>query len=239
MDDPLYQRKLLIIDDHADLLSVLDSLFSRFGATVITASDPREGLRQFYAQHPDLVILDLMMPGMDGWEVCESLRRLSDVPILMLTAMGGSEQIARGLEGGADDYVTKPFANQVLLARARALLRRSAQTPGSEKPLAYADDHLAVDLEQRRVLVDQQPVKLTPTEYRLLACLVQNAGRVLSHDQILTHVWGPECVGSTQYVHVYISRLRRKLEEDWTNPCYLLTEPGVGYRFEHRHAPAP
>jgi len=239
MDDPLVDRKLLVIDDDPTVLKLLDSLFSKAGATVIPARGAQEGLRQFYDQHPDLVILDIMMPGIDGWAVCESLRRLSDVPILMLTVLDSTEQITRGLEGGADDYVTKPFANQVLLARTRALLRRATQPPGSEKPLGFADGHLTVDLEQRQVLLDQQPVELTPTEYKLLAYLVHNAGRLLSHDQILRHVWGSECMGSTQYVHVYINRLRRKLEKDWTDPYYLVTEPGVGYRFEDWPMSAP
>ena len=239
MHDPLHDRKLLVIDDNLDLLELLDTLFSKAGATVITARDAREGLHQFYDQRPDLVLLDIMLPGMDGWEVCESLRKLSDVPILMLTALGNTEQIARGLEGGADDYVTKPFANQVLLARVRALLRRSTQASGGEELLTYANGHLTVDLEKRRVLLDQQPVKLSPTEYKLLAYLVHNAGRLLSYDQILRHVWGPECMGNTQYVHVYINRLRRKLEKDWSDPYYLVTESGVGYRFEDWPMPAP
>jgi two-component system KDP operon response regulator KdpE len=237
MDDPLVHRKLLVIDDDLSLLNLLNDLFTRAGATVIPARDAHEGLRQFYAQQPDLVILDILMPGIDGWEVCKSLRRLSDVPILMLTALGNTEQITRGLEKGADDYVTKPFANQVLLARVRALLRRSTRAFEGEPLLIYADGHLTVDLEKRQVLVDQQPIRLSPTEYKLLAYLVQNAGRVLSHEQILTHVWGAECLGYTEYIHMYINRLRRKLEEDWTDPHYLVTEPRVGYRFEHRHLP--
>jgi two-component system KDP operon response regulator KdpE len=237
MPDPLHDSKILVIDDDPEVLELVRLLFARAGAHVVTASTARQGLRHFYDQHPDLVILDLMMPGMDGWNACERLRELSDVPIMMLTALTQTDNIVRGLEHGADDYVTKPFANQVLLARARALVRRAEQSAPGQKPLVYDDGYLAIDLARRRVQVRQQPAGLTPTEYSLLGYLFKHAGRVLTHDQILKQIWGPECLDSTHYVHVYVHRLRQKLEQDPENPRYLLTEPGVGYRFESPATP--
>jgi two-component system KDP operon response regulator KdpE len=239
MPDSLHDRKILVIDDDRDLLDLMDLLLSRVGAHVLTARDARQGLRQFYNHRPDLVILDLMMPGMDGWEACERFRELSDVPILMLTALDQDGDMVRGLNCGADDFVTKPFASQVLLARARALLRRAELSVPGEKPLVYDDGYLAIDLAQRRVRVRQQPAKLTPTEYSLLVYLLKHANRVLTHEQILAQIWGEECLDSTHYVHVYIHRLRQKLEQDPEQPRYLLTEPGIGYRFELPVAPVP
>lgn len=156
MPDSLHDRKILVIDDDPDLVRLMDLVFSQAGAHVLTARDGREGLRQFYDYRPDLVILDLMMPGMNGWEACEHIRELSDVPIMMVSALDRGDDIVRGLDCGADDYVTKPFANQELLARARALLRRARQSAPDRKPLAYDDDYLTVDLGRRRVQVRQQ-----------------------------------------------------------------------------------
>jgi two-component system KDP operon response regulator KdpE len=232
MPDPLHDSRILVIDDDPEILELVRLLFDRTGAHVWTARDARQGLRQFYDHRPDLVILDLMMPGLNGWDTCERLRELSDVPIMMLTALKQNGDIARGLDHGADDFVSKPFANQVLLARARALLRREERSAPGQRPHAYDDGYLSIDLERRRVRVRQQPAKLTPTEYKLLAYLLKHAGRVLTHEQILEQIWGPECLDSTHYVHVYVHRLRQKLEQDPEHPRYLLTEPGVGYRFE-------
>jgi two-component system KDP operon response regulator KdpE len=228
----MHNRKILVIDDDPGLMELLQHLFGREGAQVLAASNAQEGLRQFYAHRPDLVILDIMMPGTDGWKVCKSLRQLSDVPILMLTVLDSAQDIARALDGGADDFVTKPFSNQVLLARARALLRRAPMVPENEKAQVYDDGNLTVDLGRRQVWLRQQRIRLSLTEYGMLTCLVQNAGRVLTYEQILRLVWGEAYLGNTQYVHVYIHSLRRKLEEDPAHPRYLWTEPGVGYRFE-------
>ena len=232
MPDPLHDSKILVIDDDPELLELVRLLFARAGAHVLTALDARQGLRQFYDHRPDLVILDLMMPGLDGWDTCQRLRELSEVPIIMLTALNQTDSIVRGLDHGADDYVTKPFANRVLLARARARLRRAELSAPGQKPLVYDDGYLAIDLDRRRVRADRRPVELTPTEYSLLAYLLKHASRVLTHEQILERIWGPECLDSTHYVHVYVHRLRQKLEQDPEHPRYILTEPGVGYRFE-------
>lgn len=236
MNDPLQNAKILVIDDDPEILELLELFLSRAGAQTFTARNAQDGLRQFYECRPDLVILDLMMPGMDGWEVCERLRQLADVPIMMLTALSSSQDMVRGLDCGADDYVAKPFEKQVLLARVRALLRRVGRPATEAPPGMYDNGHLAIDLEGRRVSVRRQPVRLTPTEFKVLSYLAGNASRVLTHEQILKRVWGPECQDSAQYVHVYIHRLRQKLEEDPAEPRYLITEPGVGYRFEWRSA---
>jgi DNA-binding response OmpR family regulator len=173
-----------------------------------------------------------MMPGMDGCTVCQRIRQVSDVPIIMLTAMNRENDIIRALDYGADDYVTKPFSHNVLLARTRAALRRARVSAPPKTPLVYYDNHLIIDRNKHRVFVDGQAVKLTAIEFRLLTYLFQNAGRVLNFRQILNNVWGEEYQGNTEYVHVYIQRLRRKVEIDPSSPTYILTEHGVGYRFE-------
>jgi two-component system KDP operon response regulator KdpE len=225
--------KVLVVDDDPALLPLIEYTFAREDYEVHCASDGKEALRQFFAHRPDLVILDIMMPRMDGWETCRRIREVSDVPIVMLTARGQDEDVIRGLEYGADDYLTKPFSIKVLVARARAVLRRAALPPVDySESTTYADDYLTMDLQQRRVTVRGEIVKLTPTEYRLLAYLVQNAGRALTFSQILQSVWGWEYQDDVDYVRVYIWHLRQKLEEDPKNPKYIQTETGVGYRFE-------
>ena len=232
MDDPLHGRTVLVVDDDPQLLTLVERMLAQTGARTVLAEDGHAGLRLFYQHRPDLVILDIMMPGLNGHEVCRLLRELSDVPVLMLTALDDAGQIAASLGEGADDYVTKPFHNEVLLARLRALLRRARRPFPGETRLAYDDGHLAIDLDRRRVRVRGEEVSLTPTEYELLRYLCEHPGRVLTYAQILSHVWGAECVDSTQYVHVYVHRLRGKLGEEPANRRYLITEPGVGYRFE-------
>jgi DNA-binding response OmpR family regulator len=232
MELNVQSKKVLIIDDDVHIRKAGEHIFARAGAEVYTAANSQEGLRMLYASQPNLVILDIMMPDEDGFETCRQIRRLSDVPVIMLTALKQDEDIVRGLECGADDFVTKPFSQEVLLARARAVIRRSQLAPPTEKINSFSDDYLTVDLERYRVLVRGEPANLTPTEYRLLTYLVQNAGRVLTFHQILEHVWGWEYQDSIDYVHVYMSHLRQKLEEDPKRPRYLLTEHGIGYRFE-------
>jgi DNA-binding response OmpR family regulator len=232
--DPLMEKnKVLVVDDDPALLSLIEYTFEREGYEVLTASDGKEAIRQFFEHRPNLVILDVMMPRMDGWETCRRIREVSEVPIIMLTARGQDEDIVRGLEYGADDYLTKPFSIKVLMAHARAVLRRAALPPvEGEEPITYCDDYFTIDLRERRVSVVGEPVKLTPTEYRLLAYMVQNANRVLTFQQILQNVWGWEYQDDLDYVRVYVWHLRQKLEEDPKNPKYIQTEVGVGYRFE-------
>ena len=226
------QKKILVIDDDPRLVKLVDYSLTQEGYEVYKAYDGQEGLRQMYSHQPDLVILDIMMPKMDGWQVCRRIREMSNVPIIMLTAKGGEEDIARGLDYGADDYLTKPFRVKELLARVRAVLRRAALPPPTEEPVTYSDEYLTVNLAERRVVVQGEPVKLTPTEFRLLALLVKNAGRVLTFQQILEHVWGWEYQDDVDYVRIYVWHLRQKIEEDPSQPRYILTEYGVGYRFE-------
>ncbi|UCC62800.1 MAG: response regulator transcription factor [Anaerolineae bacterium] len=225
-------KRILIVDDDPELLWIVGLAFSQAGAQVFTAADGQEGLRQFYAHQPHLVILDIMMPLLDGWQVCRRIRDVSDVPIIMLTIRAEDSSIIRGLDYGADDYVPKPFSVKVLLARARAVLRRAAPSSDRVRPTVYDNGYLAVDLDKRQVLVRGRPVELSAIEYRLLACLVQNAGRTLTFSQILEHVWGWEYRNHLEYVHVYIWHLRQKLERDPKQPEYLLNDRGVGYQFK-------
>ena len=230
MGNGLDKKKVLIIDDDENICDIVEVSFSDAGAKTYVASHGKEGLQQFFAHRPDLVILDVMMPEMDGWMVCQQIRLFSDVPIIMLTALQQDNEIIRGLDYGADDFISKPFSTKVLLARARALLRRTEIPSASEN--SYNDGYLSIDLEKRQVLVNGTLVKLTATEFRLLAYLLQNARQVLTYSQILESVWGPEYRDNSDYVHVYLSHLRKKIEEDPRNPRYLLTEHGVGYRFQ-------
>ena len=233
----MHGRKVLVIDDEKDFLDLIKIALEGFGATVDTASSAEEGLRLFRDRQYDLVLLDVMMPGIDGFRACEAFRDLSDVPIIMLTAMSGDAEVVRGLECGADDYLVKPFSRQVLLARARAVLRRAELAPERRGPMRYEDGHLAFDLAQQEVSVQGQPVKLTPTEYNLLECLVCHTDHLRTPQQILECVWGPEYVDSVEYVHVYVHRLRQKLEPDPQNPRYLLNMSGSGYLFRMLDAP--
>ena len=233
MAERVESTKILVVDDDPALLPLIEYTFAKEGYEVYCAGDGKQALREFFAHHPDLVILDVMMPRMDGWETCRRIREVSEAPIIMLTARGEEEDIIQGLEYGADDYLTKPFSIKVLLAHARAVLRRAALPPlGEQEATTYADDYLTMDLKERRVTVDGELIKLTPTEYRLLAYLVQNAGRSLTSRQILENVWGWEYQDDVDYVRVYVWHLRQKLEEDPKNPQYIQTETGVGYRFE-------
>jgi two-component system KDP operon response regulator KdpE len=222
-------QKVLVIDDDANIVQLLVHTFSQAGAQVYIATSGEDGLRQFYVHRPDLVILDVIMPEMNGWQVCSRIRQISQVPIIFLSAIDGEDNVVHGLNVGAVDYVTKPFSPQVLVARARAALRRTELASGMEKSKTYRDNYLTIDLDERRVLVGEERVKLTGTEFRLLTYLLENAGRVLSFGQILENVWGWEYRDSVNYVHVYVWHLRKKLEEDPRNPQYLLTEHGVGY----------
>jgi len=220
-------KKILLIDDDVNMHRVLHYSLSRAGAEVFLARDGEEGLRQFQTNHPDLVIIDIMMPCPDGYETCRRIRQQSAVPIIMLTARSRDEDIVRGLEYGADDYVTKPFSVKVLMARMRAALRRASQSPTEPKPMVYSDGYLTIDLDKKRVVADGKPVQLTATEYQLLALMVENAGRVLSPKQILERVWGWEYLDDVDYVRVYIWHLRQKLEKDPARPKYLLNDHGL------------
>jgi two-component system, OmpR family, KDP operon response regulator KdpE len=226
------QTHILVVDDDPNICELLQRTLSREGLTVSVAGGGKEALRSFFDQRPDLVLLDIMMPDLDGYQVCQRLRELSDVPIIMVTALDGASDIVQGLNCGADDYVTKPFELAVLRARIDALLRRSTLHHKNGASVSYSDHYLVVDTGQRSVLVNGERVALSPTEYDLLIMLVEHAGQLLTYSQLLERVWGWEYRDQTEYLHVYMSRLRRKLEPDPGTPRYLLTEQRVGYRFE-------
>ncbi len=228
----MQRKKILVIDDDPRLLKLVELIFSQAKAQVYTATTGQEALSQFYAYQPNLVILDLMLPEMDGWEICRRIRQVSQVPLIMLTALHREDDIIQGLINyGADGYITKPFNANELVARAEALLRRAALPPAIEEPNLYSDIYLTIPADQYRVFVRGEPVKLSVTELRLLTYLVQNAGRTVTFQQILENVWGGG-QANVEYVHAYIWHLRQKLEPNPRSPIYLLTEYGVGYSFE-------
>ena len=227
----MHARRVLVIDDDSDIVQLIEDILTDAGAAVDVALGAEDGLRLFRTRRYDLVLLDVVMPGMDGWQVCKILRDLSGIPIIMLTALSGVAEETRALDTGADDYLVKPFSPKVLLARARAVLRRTELPPDRSRTLAYQDEHLAFDLARRQVSVRGQPVELTRTEYDLLEFLLHNTDHPLTPGQILKQVWGPRYAGNLRYVHVYVYRLRQKLEPDPQKPRYLLDMPGAGYLF--------
>lgn len=228
----MFSKKVLIIDDDADLRQLAGLIFKKAGAQVSTARDGLEGVSKLFTHHPDLVILDVLMPAINGFEVCERIRQVSDIPLIMLTALNHEQEMLRGLEAGADDYLSKPFNADILLARAKTVLRRTEQPNGHSNGFGYNDGRLSIDYERRHVLIKGKQIKLTPIEFRLLVYMARNAGKVLTFQQILTNVWGEEYQGSIDYVHVYISHLRSKVEENTKRPRYIVTVHGVGYIFE-------
>lgn len=223
--------KLLIIDDDDKLVEAVELYLSKVGYDIVTAADGLQGVQQMYGQQPDLIILDVMMPKMDGWETCRRIREISDVPIIMLTARGQESDRVMGLKLGADDYVAKPFGLKELEARVEAVLRRARLHPRDKGRILYADDELMIDSERLEVSKGGERMQLTATEQRLLFYLAENAGRVLTNQQILEVVWGSEYVNEVDYVKLYIWRLRKKIEKDPRQPEYILTERGLGYRF--------
>ncbi len=228
------QPTVLVIDDEVMHLDMVKDALRTAGYRVLTATDGRAGLRQLYEARPDLVLLDVNMPEMDGWTVCERIREVSNIPIIMLTARNAPEEVIKGLDLGADDYIAKPFELGVLLARVRANLRRAASPPTPPENEGYSDEYLTIDLDERRVRVEGKIVRLTPTEFNLLALMVSRAPRTVPYRELLERVWGFEYIDDIDYLRVYIWHLRRKLEPDPKNPVYILNELGVGYRFEKR-----
>jgi DNA-binding response OmpR family regulator len=222
--------RLLIIEDDLTLNSLLAAYLGNRGYEIRSARDGEEGLRLAEEEQPNLVILDIMMPGMDGWETCRRLRQTSQMPILMLTAKVGQEDVIQGLELGADDYLKKPFDLKELELRVQAILRRSS-APAAEPAAIYDDERLHVDVERRLVMLEGRPVHLTPTEFRLLGYLVGHRDRAVPHEELLAEVWGPEYTDDTAILSVYIRYLREKLEEKPGQPRHICTEWGVGYRF--------
>jgi DNA-binding response OmpR family regulator len=224
---------VLVIDDDDDIRGLVRTLLERGGATVHDAANGREGLREFHARRPDLVVLDVSMPEMDGWSVLERIRDMSEVPVLMLTARGDELERVRGLQAGADDYVVKPFGRQELAARVNALLRRASRGVSREQEAdTYADAYLTIDWAQARVAVGEREVQLTPLEFRLLSTFVRHPRQVLSREQLLELVWGDAYGVGGDQVKLYVGYLRRKLDPDDADGVPIETVRGFGYRYK-------
>jgi DNA-binding response OmpR family regulator len=224
------KSRVLVVDDDPDIRRLLGELLRRAGHDVVEADNGRSGLRAFHANSPDLVLLDVSMPELDGWQTLERIRDLSDVPVLMLTARGDELERVRGLQAGADDYVVKPFGRQELLARVQAVLRRSSARP-AETSESYADERVEIDFAQRAVRYGGRDVSLTPLEFKLLAAFVRHPRQVLSRDQLLDQVWGDSYGVSGDQVKLYVGYLRRKLDPDSPESVPIETVRGFGYRY--------
>jgi DNA-binding response OmpR family regulator len=225
--------RVLVIDDDEDIRRLVKTLLERGGSIVQVAADGREGLREFHSFRPDLVVLDVSMPELDGWNVLERIRDMSDVPVLMLTARADELERVRGLQAGADDYVVKPFGKQELVARVSALLRRAARGGSREQEAdSYADAYLNVDWAQARVTVGDREVQLTPLEFRLLSTFVRHPRQVLSREQLLELVWGDAYGVGGDQVKLYVGYLRRKLDPELPDSVPIETVRGFGYRYK-------
>lgn len=227
----LKDKLILVVDDEVHMIKFMRMNLELEGCRVVSATNGREALDRARDDMPDVILLDIMMPVMDGFETLRRLREFSQVPVLILTAKDEEEDRVRGLELGADDYIGKPFSHRELVSRIRAVLRRHYIAPPVPQTTVVVDDRLTIDFARREVLVNGERVNLRPTEYRLLYHLVQNAGYVQTHQMLLTKVWGPEYRDENHYLRLYITYLRQKIEEDLANPKYILTERGIGYRF--------
>jgi two-component system KDP operon response regulator KdpE len=240
--DELSKKHILVVDDEPRMVRFIRLNLEADGYWVSEAYNGLEALQQVRENLPDLVVLDVSMPELDGFETLKEIRKISDVPVIMLTVRGEEVDRVRGLDLGADDYVTKPFSPRELASRIKAVLRRTAKAPPVDKTLLVIDEDLAIDFPRREVIVRGKRVKLRPTEWRLLYHLVNNAGWVMTHEMLLSKVWGHEYRDEDHYVRLYITYLRKKIEPDPAHPKYILTERGVGYRFvdfRRRQLPKP
>jgi len=219
---------ILVVDDDIRMLRMMKRMLELENFQTITANSGEAALKEFEKENPDLVLLDIMMPDMNGYTVCQHIREFSEVPIIMVTAMGDDKQKVEGLDIGADDYVTKPFSASELAARVRAILRRTGSQERQHNSLFRYKD-LVIDYASNRVSMQDKELILTSTEYRLLSYISQNAGRVVTPDQLLNKVWGEAYLGAPHLLQVNIARLRKKLGDDARNPTYILTRPGIGY----------
>ncbi len=231
LGESLMKKRILVVDDEPRMRRFVHMNLDLEGYEVIEADNGVRALERVRDDMPDLVVLDVMMPDLDGYETLAHIRETSSVPVIMLTVKGDEDDRIRGLDLGADDYVTKPFSPRELSSRIRAVLRRAEPgKPGAAEPLVI-DDDLAIDFPRRAVLVRGEAVKLRPTEYKLLMHLVENAGWIVPQETLLSKVWGPEYRDDNQLLRLYINYLRKKIEPDPANPKYILTERGVGYQF--------
>ncbi len=230
-DNRFKNYRILVVDDEQRMARFIRLNLEQDGFRVTEAYNGTQALDKLRTALPDLLLLDVMLPDFDGFEVLRTIRKISTVPVIMVTAKSEEDERIRGLELGADDYVTKPFSPRELVSRVRAVLRRAEISSESAHGIIEVDERLKIDFDRHEIWVDGKLVSLRPTEYRLLYYLVQNAGWVVSHDQVLTNVWGYEYQDQPHYVRLYINYLRQKLELDPANPKYILTERGIGYRF--------
>ena len=226
------KTRILVVDDELSIIKFLRANLVDKRYEVLVAMNGVEALETFEKELPDLMILDIMMPKMDGFEVCRRLREWSQIPVIMLSAQGDEGDKVKCLDLGADDYITKPFGASELIARVRAVLRRAEMTATIPTQPSFTSGDLHINFARRRVTVAGKEVKLTPTEYGLLQEFVLNAGKVLTHTHLLNKVWGPEYREEREYLHVFVRRLRAKLEHDPKNPRYIVTVTGVGYQFK-------
>jgi two-component system KDP operon response regulator KdpE len=222
---------VLLVDDDPQVIRLVKANLESSGYRVLSAADALRALSLFDLEMPDLLVLDIMLPGVNGYEICQRVREISTAPIIMLTAKVEDADKVKGLKIGADDYVTKPFNVEELLARIEAVLRRAGASSNQPTPRTFIHDKIAVDFLRRRVTVGGQEVQLTLTEYKLLTELVNNAGRVMLHRELLTRVWGAEYQDESEYLRAYVRHLRQKIEPDPHQPKYILSKPGIGYMF--------
>ena len=224
-------KTVLVVDDESRMVEFIAMNLELEGFHVVRAANGSGALEKATKEHPDLVLLDIMMPDMDGFETLQELREISSVPVIFLTAKSEEVDRIKGLDLGADDYITKPFSPKELVSRIRAVLRRTEPAAVTSSEIVV-DNELRINFDQRKVIVRGQEIRLRPTEYRLLYQLVTNAGKLLTHEVILSRVWGAEYRDEDQYVRLYITYLRQKIEKDPKNPKYILSERGLGYRFK-------
>ena len=225
------REKILLVDDDVEFAGLAKTWLQKAGYEVLTAEDGKTGLRRVFSSRPNLVLLDANMPEMDGYEVCHRIRVMSDIPVIIVTVNRRTSDLLRGFDLGADDYMTKPLDFSELVARVTAILRRCSMEMPEETSESFHDGELEIDWRSHQVYVRGNPVKLSPTEFNLLSCLIKNRGWIVTHEQLLQKVWGPHYVGDKSFVKLYIRYLRQKIEKDPHSPRLILTERGVGYRF--------
>ena len=226
------KEKILVVEDDSEYLGLTSTWLVNAGYEVVTSEDGLEGLRRVFSGRPDMVLLDANLPGMDGWEICRRIREMSEIPVVMVTVNNQKSDRLRAFTNGADDYVCKPVDFDELLARVRAILRRTWSANNNEnKPSTFSNGDIEIDWGSRQVWVRGQRVKLSPTEFKVMACLINNRGWIVTHEQLLEKAWGPNYIGDKSFVKLYIRYLRQKIEKNPHKPEIIMTERGVGYFF--------
>jgi len=224
-------ERVLFIDDDPELVDLAQTWLRNAGFDACAAKDGNEGLQQLYCYRPDLVLLDIAMPRMDGWEVCRRIREMCEIPVIMVSVNGQKSDLVKAFNLGVDDYITKPIHFPELVARVQAVLRRHSTNAKQDEKAVFHNEEIDLEWRSRQVWVRGQRVTLSPTEFRLLSCLIENRGWVVTHEELLRKVWGPNYLGDRSYVKLYVRYLREKIEAEPSKPKWILTERGVGYRF--------